>query len=82
MTIYENSIKLCLYLAKTGIIMKPSTEDKSTSRVVRNEILTRIMEQGSFTVPDIVDRTGISPTTIAKYVFDMQMSGLTDIPLS
>ncbi len=66
-------------MAKTGIIMKPSTEDKSTSRVVRNEILTRIMEQGSFTVPDIVDRTGISPTTIAKYVFDMQMSGLLDV---
>lgn len=59
--------------------MKPATIDKSTSRIVRNEILSRIMEQGNFTVPDIVDRTGISPTTVAKYVFDMQMSGLLDV---
>ena len=56
--------------------MKRTPVDKSTSRIVRNEILTRIMEQGSFTVPDIVDRTGISPTTIAKYVSDMQIDGL------
>ncbi len=59
--------------------MKHATIDKSTSRIVRNEILTRIMEQGNFTIPDIVDRTGISPTTIAKYVFDMQVSGLLDV---
>ena len=59
--------------------MKPAAVDKSTSCIVRNEILARIMEQGNFTVPDIVDRTGISPTTVAKYVFDMQMSGLLDV---
>lgn len=59
--------------------MKSAAIDKSTSGIVRSEILKRIMEQGKFTIPDIVERTGVSPTTIAKYVFDMQTAGLLDV---
>ena len=59
--------------------MKSAAIDKSTSGIVRSEILKRIMEQGKFTIPEIVERTGVSPTTIAKYVFDMQTAGLLDV---
>lgn len=51
-------------------------ESSNTSRIVRGTILTRIMEYGTFTIPDIVDETGISPSTISKYVFDMQDEGV------
>ena len=51
-------------------------ESNNTSRIVRGAILKRIMEYGTFTIPDIVDETGISPSTISKYVFDMQDEGV------
>ena len=51
-------------------------ESSNTSRIVRGAILKRIMEYGTFTIPDIVDETGISPSTISKYVFDMQDEGV------
>lgn len=51
-------------------------ESNNTSRIVRGAILKRIMENGTFTIPDIVDETGISPSTISKYVFDMQDEGV------
>ena len=59
--------------------MRSSTIDKGTAGIVRGEIMKRIIEQGKFTIPEIVERTGASPTTIAKYVFDMQVTGLLDV---
>lgn len=45
------------------------------SRTIKKEILSLIIKYGRFTIPDIVDRTGISPSTVSKYVFDMQNEG-------
>lgn len=59
--------------------MKDTNTEKNTACIVRREILTQIMESGNFTVPDIVENTGISPTTISKYVFDMQKDGLLSV---
>lgn len=48
-------------------------------RIVRKSILSHIREFGSFTVQDIVEQTGISPSTIAKYIADMQAEGVLAI---
>lgn len=50
--------------------------DKNISRIVKNEVLRHIINYGSFTIPEIVEKTGISATTVAKYVFDMQMDNI------
>lgn len=50
--------------------------EKNISRIVKNEVLGHIMRYGSFTIPDIVEKTGISATTVAKYVFDLQMDNI------
>lgn len=50
--------------------------EKNISRLVKNEVLRHVMDYGSFTIPDIVEKTGISATTVAKYVFDMQMDNI------
>lgn len=50
--------------------------EKNISRIVKNEVLSHIMNYGSFTIPDIVGKTGISATTVAKYVFDLQLDNI------
>ena len=50
--------------------------DKNISRIVKREVFTHIMHHGSFTIPDIVAKTGISATTVGKYVFDLQMENI------
>ena len=46
--------------------------EKNISRIVKDEVLKHIVQFGSFTIPDIVENTGISATTIAKYVNELQ----------
>lgn len=51
--------------------MKQNIE-KNISRIIKNEVLNHIVQSGTFTIPDIVENTGISATTIAKYVNELQ----------
>lgn len=53
--------------------------EKNISRLVKNEVLRHVMEHGTFTIPDIVGKTGISATTVAKYVFDMQQDNILTV---
>lgn len=56
-----------------------SAAEKDTSTLVKTAILTYLMEHGSFTIPDIVEDTGISMTTVSKYVFDLQTASVLDV---
>lgn len=53
--------------------------EKDTGTLVKTAILTYLMEHGSFTIPDIVEETGISMTTISKYVFDLQTASVLEV---
>jgi len=48
----------------------------SIHETIRTSICKNIMQNGSFTIPQISNDTGISITTIAKYVTDSISSGL------
>lgn len=41
------------------------------SLAVKSEVLKAVFREGSFTIPDIAARTGLSVTTIAKYVAEL-----------
>lgn len=53
--------------------------EKDTATLVKTAILEYLMEHGTFTIPDIVDATGISMTTVSKYVFDLQTDSVLDV---
>lgn len=56
-----------------------ASAEKDTGTLVKTAILTYLMEHGSFTIPDVVEETGISMTTISKYVFDLQTASVLDV---
>ena len=58
--------------------MSDAKFDNTTSHLVRNVVISKLRECGSFTVPDIVEDTGISPTTVAKYIYDMIREGIIE----
>lgn len=55
------------------------TFENNIIHTVKDEISRQLMSKGCFTIPDIVERVGVSPTTVSKYVFEMQQKGILDI---
>lgn len=48
-------------------------------RTIRDAALKRIVNSGSFLIPEISSETGISVTTVAKYVNDMVENGIVEV---
>lgn len=50
----------------------------TTGKDITESVLKRLVERGVFTIPELVEDTGTSMTTLAKYVSQLQEMGLVE----
>ncbi|HBN01239.1 MAG TPA: hypothetical protein DD383_01185, partial [Rikenellaceae bacterium] len=55
---------------------RKETDDHSVKGTIRNNILSHVMNNGSFTIAEIASGTGYSLTTVSKYVSEMLENGV------
>lgn len=55
---------------------RKEADDHSVKGTIRNNILSHVMNNGSFTIAEIASGTGYSLTTVSKYVSEMLENGV------